>query len=86
MVYVKKKKTGLRWIDNEQVFEQVGACSGGDTRASWLEGWEVIWEYDWNTVKRNTALKIVYIFHLLGTVTLEFPKPGSQSSDTSICW
>ena len=42
MVYVKKKKTGLRWIDNEQVFEQVGACSGGDTRASWLEGWEVI--------------------------------------------
>ena len=42
MVYVKKKKTGLRWIDNEQVIEEVGACSGGDTRASWLEGWEVI--------------------------------------------
>ena len=42
MVYVKKKKTGLRWIDNEQVIEEVGACSRGDTRASWLEGWEVI--------------------------------------------
>ena len=41
MVYVKKKKTGLRWIDNEQLIEEVGAC-GGDTRARWLEGWEVI--------------------------------------------
>ena len=42
MVYVKKKKkTGLRWIDDEQVIEEIRAHSGGDTRASWLEGWEV---------------------------------------------